>query len=86
MGISEDTYIGLVLAFYSTLVPIDGDNTYLRSIIGNFEIQVLPSDIAQITNSRNDGILCRPGERWWENKKFLKKRLLMSSLAKGACI
>ena len=53
-------------AFYNTLVRTDKENTSLRSIIGNFEIQVLPFDIAQITNLQNEGILCRPGERWWE--------------------
>ena len=50
LGISEDTYIGLVPAFYSTLVPTNEDNTSLKSIIGNFEVQVLPFNIAQITN------------------------------------
>ena len=56
----------LVPIFYSTLVPTDEDNTSLRSIIGSFEIQVLPSDIAQITNTPNEGILCRGGAKWWE--------------------
>ena len=51
LGISEDTYTGLVPAFYSSLIPTYEDNTSLRSIIGSFEIQVLPYDIAHITNS-----------------------------------
>ena len=64
--ILEDTYMRLVLVFYNILVPTDEDNTSLRSIIGSFEIQVLPSDIAYITNTPNEGILCRARERWWE--------------------
>ena len=59
LRISEDIYIGLVPTFYSTLVPTDEDNTSLRS----FEIEVLPSDIAQITNTPNESILCRVRER-----------------------
>ena len=64
LRISEDIYMGLVPAFYSTLAPTDEDNTSLRSIIGSFEIEVLPSDIAQITNTPNDDILCRTGDKW----------------------
>ena len=29
-------------------------------------MQVLPSDIAQITNTCNDDILCHAREKWWE--------------------
>ena len=66
MGIFENTYTGLVPTFYNTLIPTDEDNTSLRSIIESFEIQILPSDIVQITNTPNDGILCKTGYRWWE--------------------
>ena len=66
LRISEDTYRGLVPAFYSTLVPTNEDNTSFKSIIRSFEIQVLPSIIAQITNTPNKGILYRARERWWE--------------------
>ena len=64
LRILEDIYMGLVPAFYNTLVPLGEDNTSLHSIVGSFEIQVLPSDIAQITNMPNEGILCRARERW----------------------
>ena len=63
LRISEDIYTGLVPVFYSTLSLIDEDNTSLQSIVGSFELQVLPSDIAQITNMPNEGIVCRVGER-----------------------
>ena len=46
-------------AFYSSN---DEDNTSLRSIIGSFEIQVLPFDIAQITNTPNGHSM----QKWWE--------------------
>ena len=65
MRISKDIYTGLVPAFYKALASTDEDNTSLRSIIGSFGIQVLPSDIAQITNIPNEGVFCRSGERWW---------------------
>ena len=58
LRISKDTYMRLVAAFYSNLAPIDKDNSSLRSIVGSFEIQVLPSDIAYVTNTSNEGILC----------------------------
>ena len=63
LRISKDTYTGLVAAFYSTLLFADEDNTSLISIIGSFEIQVLSSNIAQITNTQNEGTLCRGGAR-----------------------
>ena len=50
--------------FYSTLNTSDEDNTSLRSIVRSFELQVLPSDIAENTNTPNDGILCHGGENW----------------------
>ena len=66
LSISEDVYTGVVGAFYSTLASVHEDNTSLRSIIRSFEIQVLPSDLVQITNTPNEGILCRGGVKWWE--------------------
>ena len=59
--------MGHLPAFYSTLAPIDKDNTSLQSIVGSFEIQMLPSNIAQITNMPNECVLCRGGEKWWED-------------------
>ena len=73
--ISEDIYTGLTSAFYNTLVPSDEDNTSLQSIVGTFELQVLPSNIAQITNTLNDGILYRVGERWWEEHGATKEEV-----------
>ena len=61
--------------FYSTLTPTDEDSTSLRSIVRSFEIQVLPYDIAQITNTPNEGILCRAGERWWEELGVLDEEV-----------
>ena len=66
LTISKDIYTRLVPAFYRTLIPFDEDNTSFQGIVGSFELQVLPSNIAQITNTPNDGILCRAGKRWWE--------------------
>ena len=63
LSIIEDIYTGLVPSFYSTLVSMDEDNTSSRNIIGSFEIQVLPSDIAQITNTPNKGFLCKGGAK-----------------------
>ena len=62
LGISEDIYPGLVPAFYSTLVPTNEDSTSLRSIIGNFEIQVL---------SNTNGLCKRERERERERSFFL---------------
>ena len=64
--ISYDIYTELFLFFYSTLNTSDKDNTLLRSIVRSFELQVLPYDIAEITNTPNDGILCHGEENWWE--------------------
>ena len=61
--------------FYSTFVPSDEDNTSLRSIVGSFKIQVLPSNIAQITNTSNEGILCRVRERWWEEFRVIEEQV-----------
>ena len=66
LRILEDIYTRLVPTFYSTIVPSDEDNTSIQSIIGSFELQVLSFDIAQLTNTSNDGILCRVRERWWK--------------------
>ena len=52
-----DIYTGVVPTFYNTLAAIDEDNTFLKSIIGSFEHQVLPP---------NDIILCHRGEKWWK--------------------
>ena len=52
----------LVPTFYSTLVPTDEDNTSLQSIVRSFELQVLPSDIVQITNTPDES-LCAELER-----------------------
>ena len=65
----------MIPAFYSTLVPSNKDNTFLWSIIRSFELQVLPSDITQITETPNDGILCRAGERWWEELSATKEEV-----------
>ena len=75
LRISEDIYTQLVPPFYSTLVPTDEDNTSLRSIVGSFELQVLPSDIAQITNTPYEGILCRAGARWWEELRATEEEV-----------
>ena len=48
MRISEDIYTALILAFYNILVPSDKDNISLRSIIGSFKLQVLPSDMPRL--------------------------------------
>ena len=64
--ISKDVYTRLVATFYSTLNSVDEDNTSLRSIIGSFEIKVLPSALAYITNTPNEGVLCKGGAKWWE--------------------
>ena len=75
LSISEDVNIELVGAFYSTLASVDEDNTSLRSIIGSFEIQVLPSDLVQITNTPNEGILCRGGVKWWDQLKAIEEEV-----------
>ena len=62
LSISTDMYIGLVPVFYSILAPTNEDNTALRNIVGSFEMQVLPLDIAHITNTPNKGILCSTRE------------------------
>ena len=74
--ISEDIYIGLLLAFYSTFVPTNGDNISFKSIVGSFEIQVLLFDIAQITNTPNEGILFRARERWCEELRALEDEVI----------
>ena len=66
LRISEDVYTGVVAAFYSTLEFVDEDNTSLKSIVGSFELQVLPSDLVSITNTPNEGVICRGGSKWWE--------------------
>ena len=64
LRISEDLYTILVAAFYSTLESADEDNTFLRSIVGSFELQVLPSNLVSITNTPNEGVIYRGGSRW----------------------
>ena len=66
LRISENIYTRVILAFYSSLNSFDKDNTSLRSIVRSFELEVLPSNIAEITNTPNDGTLCHGGENWWE--------------------
>ena len=66
MRISKDIYIRVVLAFYSTLNATNEDNTYLRSIIRSFKLNIFTSDIAKITNTPNEGIRCCGRDRWWE--------------------
>ena len=56
LHISEDIYTGVVPAFYSTLNASDEDNTSLKSIVWSFELHILPYDIADITNTPNNGI------------------------------
>ena len=68
-------YTRLVAAFYSTLTSVDEDNTSLRSIIGSFEIQVLPSDLVHITNTPNEGVLCRGNAKWWEQLGATKEEI-----------
>ena len=75
LSIFEDVYTGLVSAFYSTLVSIDEDNTSLTSIIRSFEIQVLPFDLVQITNTPNKGVLCRGGAKWWEQLRTIEEEV-----------
>ena len=75
LKISEEIYTGLIPVFYNTIVPSDEDNNSLRSIVGSFELQVLPLDITQITNLPNDGILCHGGERWWEELSTIKEEV-----------
>ena len=75
MRISEDIYIGLVVAFYSTLAPVDEDNTSLRSINGSFEIHMLPFDLVHITNTPYKGILCRGGAKWWQQLEVTKEEV-----------
>ena len=70
---------------YTGLVPTDEDNISLRSIVGSFEIEVLPSNIAQITDTPNDDILCRPRDKWWEKLGAIEEKALKSSLAKETC-
>ena len=61
--------------FYSTLAPIDKDDTSLRNIVGSFELQVLPSNIAQITNTPNEDVLCRGSEKQWEDIEVTEEEL-----------
>ena len=75
LRISEDVYTGLVAAFYSTLAPVDEDNTSLRSIIGSFEIQVLHFDLVHITNTPYEGVLCRSGAKWWEQLRLTEEEV-----------
>ena len=75
LRISEYMYTGVVAAFYSTLASVDEDNTFVRSIVGSFEIQVLPFDLAHITNTQNEGILCCGGTRWWEQLEVSEKEV-----------
>ena len=75
MRILEGIYTGVIPAFYSTLAPSDKDNTSFQSTVGRFELQVLTSDIAKITNTPNDGILCRVGQRWWEELSATKEEV-----------
>ena len=80
---SEDVYTGIVAAFYSILAPIDEDNNSVRSIVGSFEIQVLPSDLAHITNTQNASILCHGNTRWWEQLEVLEEEV--SEVLTGRC-
>ena len=75
LRISKDVYIGVVSAFYSTLALVDEENTSIRSIIGSFEIQVHPFDLAHITNTQNEGVLCRGGTKWWEQLEVSKEEV-----------
>ena len=72
----------MVPAFYSTLIGSDEDNTSLRTIVGSFELQVLPSDIAEITNTPNDNILCRGGENWWEELSATEEDVVETLIGK----
>ena len=63
LRISEDIYTRAVLTFYSTLNAYAKDHISLKSIARSSELQVLLSDIAKITNTPNDGILCHGKER-----------------------
>ena len=75
LRIFEDIYTGLVGAFYSILASVDEDNTSLRSIIRSFEIQMLPSELVHITNTPNEGVLCRGGTKWWEQLEAIKEEV-----------
>ena len=72
LRIFEEIYAGVAPAFYNTLNASDEDNTSLRSIIRSFELQVLPSDIVEITKTQNEGIHYHGGDRWWEELGVLK--------------
>ena len=76
LRISKDIFRGLIFAFNSTLVPSDEDNISLRSIVRSFELQVLPSNIAEITNTPNDVILCHVGKRWWEELSAIEEEVV----------
>ena len=73
--IYEDVYTGVVAAFYSTLESVDEDNTSLRSIVGSFELQVLPFDLILITNTPNKGVICRGGSKWWEGVRATREEV-----------
>ena len=45
------------------------------SIIRSFEIQVLPSDLVQITNTPNEGVLCKGGAKWWEQLEAIEEEV-----------
>ena len=75
MRILEDVYTRVVAALYSTLASVNEDNTSVRSIIRSFKIQVLPSDLAHITNTQNEGVLCRGGTKWWEQLEVSEKEV-----------
>ena len=36
---------------------------------------MLPSDLAHITNTQNEGVLCRGGTKWWEQLEVSKEEV-----------
>ena len=51
-------------------------------ITRSFELQLLPYDIAEITNIPNDGIMCRGGENWWEELGAIKANVIETLMGK----
>ena len=76
-------YTRVVPTFYSTLSASNEDNTSLRSIIKSSKLNVFPSDIVEITNTRNKGIRCHGGDRWWEQIEVSKAKVALLLLVRA---
>ena len=53
----------------------DEDNISLRSIIRSSVLNVYPSDIAEITNTRSKGIRYHGRDKWWEELNDSKAKV-----------